>query len=408
MKTATTSRSWMVPVVALFFSAFAICTAEFIIAGLLPSIADDLAVDIPRAGLLISGYALGVAIASPVFALLTGSVPRRPLLIVLMGIFVVGNVLCALATSYWMLLGARLLVACCHGLFFGVALVLATRLAPKDRQTSAVALVIAGVSLASVLGVPIGAAIGEAFGWRVTFWGIAGAGSLAALALTVLIPHSSDEQTATSDLGSEIRAAARAPVLLAYAAMAFFIMGALGLYSYIVPLLTTVSGVPLYFIPLVLFGMGLCGVTGNLVGGWFADRNPFATMIVSLTAMMLILVTLTAVAHSAWGAVICAILYWLVAYSFPASIQARVLKETQDAPNFASTLISTAFNLGIAIAAATGAATITAGWGYGSLPLVAAAAEFVAFAAVVALALYRPRRTMAIASSLPTANNTSV
>ena len=398
MADAALSRSWMIPVIALFLSAFAINTAEFVIAGLLPSIAHDLGVDIPTAGFLISGYALGVAIASPVFALLTGSLPRRPLMMVLMAIFVVGNVLCAFATSYWMLLGARLLVACCHGLFFGVALILAMRLAPKDRQTGAVSLVVAGSSLASVLGVPIGTAIGEAFGWRTTFWVIAVAGALAAVAVGLLVPDAREEQAAKADLGVEIRAAMRPPVLLAYAGIAFFMIGALSLYAYIVPLLTTVSGVPLGDIPFVLFGMGFCGVFGNLVGGWLADRNPIPTMIGILTVVIVIMLSLAALIHSAWGASICFILCWLIGYGFPAPIQARVLKETADAPNFASTLISTAFNIGIAVAAALGAAAINAGWGYGSLPLVGAAAEFVALALVIILALYG-RRQPAVATS---------
>jgi len=393
-----TSRSWMIPVIALFLSAFAICTAEFIIAGLLPSIARDLAVDIPTAGLLISGYALGVAIASPVFALLTGGLPRRPLMIVLMLIFVVGNVLCALATSYWMLLGARLLVACCHGLFFGVALVLAMRLAPKDRQIGAVSLITAGVSLASVLGVPLGTAIGQAYGWRTTFWVIAGAGVLAAVAVALLVPGAREEQAAKSDLAAEIRAATRPTVLLAYTAIAFFIMGALGLYSYLVPLLTTLSGVPQDYVPLVLFGMGFCGVFGNLVGGWLADRNPFAVMIATLATVVVIMLALAALVHNAWGAVACVVACWLVGYAFPSPIQARVLKDTADAPNFASTLISTAFNLGIAAAAALGAAAINAGWGYGSLPLLAAASEALALAVVITLALYGRRRAAPVAS----------
>ncbi|MEO8882368.1 MAG: MFS transporter [Devosia sp.] len=398
MADAEASRSWMIPVVALFLSAFAICTAEFIIAGLLPAIAGDLGVDIPTAGLLISGYALGVAIASPVFALLTGSMQRRPLMVVLMLIFVVGNILCALATTYWMLFCARLLVACCHGLFFGVALVLAMRLAPKDRQTGAVSLVVAGVSLASVLGVPLGTAIGQAYGWRTTFWVIAGAGVLAAVVVGLLVPGAGEQQSTKTDLAAEIRAVMRPTVLLAYTAIAFFMIGAIGLYSYIVPLLTTVSGVRLDYVPLVLFGMGFCGVFGNLVGGWLADRYPFATMIASLATIIVIMLTLAALTHSAWGAVICLILGWLVAYAFPAPIQARVLKETADAPNFASTLMSTAFNIGIAIAAALGAAAINAGWGYGSLPVVDAAAEFVALLVVIALALYGRRRAVPAAS----------
>jgi DHA1 family inner membrane transport protein len=399
MADAATSRSWMIPVIALFLSAFAICTAEFIIAGLLPAIAGDLGVDIPTAGLLISGYALGVAIASPAFALLTGSIPRRPLLIGLMLIFVVGNILCALSTTYWMLLGARLLVACCHGLFFGVALVLAMRLAPRDRQTGAVSLVVAGVSLASVRGVPLGTAIGNAYGWRTTFWVIAGAGVLAAVTVALLVKMAPEQRGQGAALATELRAATRPTVLLAYGAIAFFMMGVIVPYSYVVPLLTTVSGVPLGYVPLVLFGIGFCGVFGNLVGGWLADRNPFATMIAILVAFIVINLAMVPLAHSAWGIVICLWASWLVAYGFPAPIQARILRDAADAPNLASTLISTGFNLGIAIAAALGAAAINAGWGYTSLPPLGAACEIVALALLVLLALFERRRRLAFVAS---------
>jgi DHA1 family inner membrane transport protein len=153
----------------------------------------DLAVDIPTAGLLISGYAIGVALGGPILALLTGKLPRRPLLLVLMLVFVLGNVLCALATSYWLLLGARLVIAGSHGLFFGVSFIIATRLVPKERQASAVSFVIAGITIANVLGVPIGTAIGNAYGWRATFWAIAAVGVAATLALAALIPATTDD-----------------------------------------------------------------------------------------------------------------------------------------------------------------------------------------------------------------------
>lgn len=387
----------MVPVLALFLSAFAICTAEFIIAGLLPAIASDLNVDIPTAGLLISGYALAVAVASPLFALLTGGLPRRPLMIALMLIFVLGNILCALSTSYWMLLGSRLLVACCHGLFFGIALVLAMRLAPADRQTSAVSLVVAGVSLASVLGVPIGAAIGQAYGWRMTFWAIAGAGVLAAVAVAILVRAAPRQRGEKTDFAAELRAAARPAVLLSYATIAFFIMGVMALYSYIVPLLTTVSGVPDAYMPLVLFGMGFCGVFGNLVGGRLADRNPFATMLSILGLVVAISIAMVPLAQNMWGMVACFLAAWLIGYGFPAPIQTRVLIHASDAPNFASTLISSAFNIGIAIGAALGAAAINAGWSYAMLPLIFTASELVAFGLLVALALVERRRPVAVA-----------
>jgi DHA1 family inner membrane transport protein len=387
MAEAATSRSWMVPVVALFLSAFAICTAEFIIAGLLPAIAHDLSVDIPTAGLLISGYALGVAVASPVLALVTGKVPRRQLMMALLAVFVVGNILSALATSYWMLLGARLLVSGCHGLFFGVALVLAMRLAPEGRQSSAVSLVVAGVSLATVLGVPVGAAIGNVFGWRVTFLVIAGAGALAALGVWLLVRQTPEQSAAAADFGAELRAALRPPVLVSYATIMFFMMGVIVLYSYIVPLLTTVTGIVSGEVPFVLFGTGFFGVFGNLAGGRLADRRPFATMITTLVLLALVVAAMTPLVHNVWAVVACLWASWMIAYAFAAPIQARVLVYVTDAPNFASTLISSAFNIGIAVGAAVGAVAINAGEGYAALPLYQSGCEIIALVLLVGLAM---------------------
>ena len=161
--------AWLVPVVALFVSTFAVNTAENIVAGLLPGIASDLRVDIPTAGQLITVYALGVAVAGPLLALVTTGGSRRNLLLLSIGIFVLGNVICAISTSYLMLLIARLLTAACQGLFFGVAMIVATRLAPEGRQTTALSLVIAGVTVASIAGVPIGTAVGNAYGWHMAF-----------------------------------------------------------------------------------------------------------------------------------------------------------------------------------------------------------------------------------------------
>src|SRR3569833_3958927 len=165
MATGSTSRSWMIPVWGLFVAAFAVVTAELIIAGLLPNVAADLKVDIPTAGLLITGYALGVAIVCPILALVTATLPRRALLLGLVVVFIVGNGICSISASYGMLLGARLVIACCHGLFFGVAIVMASRLAPEGRQTSAISIVVAGTALAQIIGVALGTPQGNTEGW---------------------------------------------------------------------------------------------------------------------------------------------------------------------------------------------------------------------------------------------------
>lgn len=385
------SPAWMVPVVALFVAAFAVCTAENLIAGVLPALAADLQVDIPTAGSLITGYALGVALAGPLLALASSGVSRRLLLLAVMAIFIAGNVICALSDSYFMLLGARLLVACCQGLFFGVALVIAMRLAPEGRQTSAVSLVVAGGTAASVIGVPIGTAIGNDYGWRVAFWAIAAAGVLAAGILALLIPATPNQRQDRSQLVAEIRAAVRPLVLLCYAVIICFVTGALTLFAYIVPLLTEVSGVPPSLVPWVLFGMGLAGVFGNLIGGRLGDWNSNMTMIGILVVCLGLVFVMTQVVTSTWPMLAVLWTLWFVGLGFLAPVQGRILKEVKDAPNFASTLISTAFNIGIAGGAAAGGAAVAWGWGYASLPWIYFCSLCLALLGTLALSLFDRR-----------------
>jgi MFS transporter, DHA1 family, inner membrane transport protein len=385
------ARSWLVPVSALFLSTFAVGTSELIVAGLLPALAADLSVDIPTTGLLITGYALGVAIASPLLALVTTGLPRRLLLMAIMVVFVVGTGLCAVSTTYWMLLGSRLVVACCHGLFFGVAMVVATRLAPADRQTTAVSLIVAGVTLSAVLGVPLGTAIGNAFGWRAAFWVIAVAGTLSGVALLLLIPRTPDPPRGVDDFAAELRAATRPIVLMCYGIIVLFMIGVFAFFAYLVPLLTTVSGVPIQYVPWVQFGMGFAGVFGNLVGGRLGDWKSTPTMIGILALFIVFTVSVGLVASQTWATVAMLWAAWLVGFGFPAPVQGRILREARDAPNFASTLLSTAFNIGIAGGAAVGGAAIAVGWGYATLPLIGAAFLTLALAGTLALAAYERR-----------------
>lgn len=262
--------------------------------------------------LLISGYALGVAIASPVLSLLTNRVSRRRVLIAVMILFVLGNMLCAMSGGYWTLLGARLVVACCHGIFFGVATVVATRLAPEGRQTTAVSLIIAGVTVANIAGVPIGTIIGNAYGWRAAFWVIEFAGALAVAVLIRLIPVEAEGSARTGDLGDELRAAVRPVVLFTYGIIATFMLGTICVLGYIVPLLTTAIGAPQAYAPLVLFGMGFTGFFGNLIGGRLGDWNPAATMLGILACCIVILVILAEVITSTWITVSVIWIIWFI------------------------------------------------------------------------------------------------
>ncbi len=383
MSDAVADRSWLVPMFALFATILCVGTAELIVVALLPNLAADLAVDIPTAGLLITGYAVGVAIASPVLTLLTGSIPRRQLLLGMLVVFVIGNILCAVATVYWALLAARIIVACCHGVLFGIAMVIAIRIAPPGRQTTAISMLVSGFTIATILGVPLGTAIGNAFGWRATFWAIAGIGAVAAVVVAALIPAESGQQHKRSNLAAELRASVRPFVLISFAAMTLYMIGVFTLYAYLVPLVTTVSGVPVAYVPLLLFGMGFVGFFGNLASGRLADWKPYATMLGIISSVMVLLLILGQAISSTWGTAIVLWLIWFIGFGYAAPARTRVLKAVADAPNFTSTLTSTAFNIGIAAGAAIGGAAIAAGWGYGALPYLSAC--FCSLAFVVTL-----------------------
>lgn len=391
------AAGWAAPISGLFIATIAVVTAGLIVAGLLPQIAADLGVDIPTAGLLNTGYSLGIAILSPILALMTGGLPRRPLLIAMLAVFVVGNALSAVSTGYLMLLGSRLLVACCHGLVFGLATVMATRLAPEGRKTSAVSLVVAGGTIASVAGMPLGTAIGNAYGWRASFWVLAAAGIVAAIAVSLLIPSVGRQAEKRAGNATEIREATRPIVLGWYAVFCSFMLAVTVLYTYLVPLLTEVSGVPLAMVPWVLFGMGFTGFFGNLVGGRLADTRPAATMISILAALSVIYLIMSLVVPSAWGMTIALWAAWLVGFGLPAPLRSRVIKEAGEAPTFASMMTTTAGNFGSAGGATIGAAALAAGWGYAALPLISAAAAALALLIMLTLWGHERRRKLALA-----------
>jgi DHA1 family inner membrane transport protein len=393
MTVRAASRLWIVPILGLLAITFTICTAELVIAGLLPTLAADLRVDIPTAGLLITGYAIGVAIAGPILALATSNVPRKTLLLAILATFILGNILCALSLNYWMLLTARILMSACHGLYFGVAVVLASRLAPPGRQASAVSLVTAGVTIAIIVGVPIGTAIGNAFGWRMTFWITAGAGALASLIVAWLIPAAAGtEHGPAPDRRSELRAAIRPVVLLSYVNFGVPLVAFFALLSYAVPFMTEESGIPLEMVPLLLLAMGVASFLGTLLGGRLGDWNPAATLIGITATNTVLFVLLTQFAANIWASVTLFCLIWFVGFMMPAPLQSRVLRETSDAPNLAATLMNTASQIGIAGGAAFGAFLISSGFDYSQIPLLSAVFYALGLVGVLILIAYDRRR----------------
>ncbi len=253
----------------LALSAFAIGTTEFVIMGLLPQVAGDLRVSIPSAGWLISGYAFAVAFGAPLMAMATARLERKKALLALMGIFIVGNLLCAVAANYGLLMLARIVTALCHGAFFGIGSVVAASLVAPNRRASAVALMFTGLTLANVLGVPLGTALGQEAGWRATFWVVTLIGVVAFVGLARVLPNDREEEKV--DLRQEMSALKNPSLWLALGTTVLFAASMFALFTYVAPLLGEVTGVSPRGVTwtLLLIGVGL--TVGNVIGGRLAD-----------------------------------------------------------------------------------------------------------------------------------------
>ena len=269
----------------LALSAFAIGTTEFVIMGLLPDVAADLGVSIPGAGWLVTGYALGVAIGAPFMALATAKLPRKAALVALMGIFIIGNLLCALASDYNVLMFARVVTALCHGAFFGIGSVVAAGLVAPNKRASAVARVYR-FDLANVLGVPLGTALGQEAGWRSTFWAVTVIGVIALIGLIRFLPAKRDEEKL--DMRAELAALKGAGIWLSLSMTALFAASMFTLFTYVAPLLGDVTGVSPKGVTWTLLLIGLGLTVGNIIGGKLADKRLAATLIGVFVAMAVI------------------------------------------------------------------------------------------------------------------------
>ncbi|AIR06118.1 MULTISPECIES: MFS transporter [Cedecea] len=359
-----------VSLLALAMSAFAIGTTEFVIMGLLPEVAGDLQVSIPVAGWLISGYALGVAIGAPIMALLTARLPRKLSLTLLMVIFIVGNLLCALALSYNFLMLARVITALCHGAFFGIGAVVAASLVPAGRKASAVALMFTGLTLANVLGVPIGTWFGQLYGWRATFWGVAVIGVIAFLALVVSLPSQKDEEA--TDLKSEIKALAHGKLWLSLSMTVFFSAAMFALFSYVAPMLLQVTGITPRGVSWTLFLIGAGLTVGNILGGRLADWRVSFSLILSFSLIAVFSLLFRWTSHGAWLAEITLFLWAMAAFATVPALQINVVLHGKEAPNLVSTLNIAAFNVGNALGAWVGGTVIERGYGLTAVPVAAA------------------------------------
>ncbi|MBH5338207.1 MFS transporter [Streptomyces pactum] len=347
---------------ALAIGAFGIGTTEFVIMGLLPQIADDYGVSIPTAGLLVTGYAIGVVIGAPLMTVLGTRVGRKTVLLVLMGLFVAGNLLSALAPTFGMMLAGRIVASLAHGAFFGIGSVVAADLVAPDRKAGAIATMFTGLTVANVVGVPLGTLIGQAVGWRTTFAVVAGLGVVGLVGIARLVPAMPRPEGAR--LGRELTAFRNPQVLLAMAMTVLGFGGVFAAITYIAPMMTHVAGYSAGAVTwlLVLFGVGM--FLGNLLGGRYADRALMPLLYTTLGGLAVVLALFTVTAHSKILAAVSILLVGALGFATVPPLQKRVLDQASGAPTLASAVNIGAFNLGNALAAWLGGLVIAAGLGY--------------------------------------------
>lgn len=359
-------------VIVLALAAFSVGTAEFIVSGLLPPLAADLGVSIPTAGLLVTAYAACVAIASPIIAALTANVPRRTMMIVVLATFIAGQVICALAPNYQIILFARLLVACAHGMFFGVSLIIVGNATSEATRGRAFSVFFGGLTLATLFGVPAGTAIGTAFGWRTAFWFVGALSTLAAIAALALVPHDAAPTHGEGSLKAQLRQLAKQDIYLSYLIIAFDALGYFCFITYQVPLLGAVTGIAAANTPIFLLIAGVGTVAGTILSGRLIDWKIMPSLLGVTLVQLAVFLAMLLFAVSPVPMAILMFLGGCGIGAFAPPIQARIVAAAKDAPSLASTLISTAFNVGIAGGALVGALILDHGLGYTTLSVVGA------------------------------------
>jgi len=382
--------------IALALGGFGIGLTEFVIAGLLPEVAADFRVNEAAAGWLISGYALGVVVGALFLTAAINRLPRKAALLGLMVLFIVGNTASALAPTYAFMLSGRVLAALAHGAFFGIGSVVAAGMVAPDKKARAIAIMFTGLTAANVLGVPFGTLLGQALGWRSTFWAIAVIGVVATIGVAVLVPSGTGVRAPSDDaapsLRSELRAFRSGQVWLSIVVTILGFGGMFGAFTYMAFTLTEVSGFASGAVPwlLILFGVGL--FAGNALGGRFADRALDLTLTVVLAGLAVILAVFALVAGNPVAAVIALVLMGAFGFATVPGLQMRVMNYAPDAPTLASGANIAAFNVGNALGAWIGGVTITARLGYTS-PLWAGAVITLGAVVVMVFAGLAARRS---------------
>ncbi|MGX9227775.1 MFS transporter [Streptomyces albus] len=389
---------------ALAVGAFGIGTTEFVIMGLLPEVAADFGVSVPTAGYLASGYAVGVLLGAPVFAILGTRIPHKRMLMLLMGLFVLGNLISAVAPVFGVMLAGRVVASLAHGAFFGIGSIVAAGLVAPHRKAAAISLMFTGLTVANVVGVPLGTLLGQQAGWRVTFAAVAALGVLGLAGVAALVPQQVAPEAGSgparggagqgtgSRIRSELAAFRNVQVLLAMGMTVLGFGGVFAALTYIAPMMTQAAGYADSSVTwlLVLFGVGM--VAGNLAGGRFADRALLPLLFTALIALAVALAVFTLTAHDKVAAAVTLALIGAFGFATVPPLQKRVLDQTAEAPTLASAMNIGAFNLGNALAAWLGGLVLDAGFGPTSPNPVGAALTVGALVLAAASALLERRR----------------
>lgn len=380
-------------VLALAMGGFVIGTTEFVTMGLLPQIARGVDVSIPSAGHIISAYALGVVVGAPVLAFFGARLPRRALLLALVAGLMVFNAASAMATSYHLLTAARFFSGLPHGVYFGVASLLAASLAPPERKGRAIALVMLGLSVANVIGVPAATWLGQQFGWRAAYWAVAGLALVTLALIVAFVPSCPGDPEATGR--RELSAFSKPQVWLTLLVGAIGFGGMFAVYSYIAPTITDVGGLPESAVPVFLFVFGTGMVVGTWVAGELADWSIFKSLLGSSVAMGLMLLLFALAAPYGWWALPVMFLISVVSSVLVVNLQLRLMDVAGDAKTLGAAMNHASLNLANALGAWVGGLVIAAGYGYRSPALVGAGLSVAGLAVLLVSAALHRRTTRA-------------
>lgn len=371
---------------ALTISAFAIGTTEFVIVGLLPTVAKDLSITIPSAGLLVSLYAIGVAIGAPILTALTSSVPRKKLLILLMGLFIIGNGLATIAPGFYTLVIARVVTGFAHGVFFSIGSTIAAALVPVEKRASAISIMFAGLTVAIVTGVPLGTFIGQHFGWRATFIGVALLGVIGLISSMILVPSNLKNEK-SANLKTQLKVITNKRLLLVYLMTALGYGGTFVVFTYLSPILQELTGISESTVSIILLLYGVAIAIGNLAGGKVSNKNPLKALIWLFVLQSIVLLVFTFTVHHTILGIISLFIMGGLSFATVPGLQLLVVqtaeKQLPGTEDVASAFNIAAFNIGIAIGAYVGGLIVSSELGLGATPWVGAI--FVLLAVLITL-----------------------